>query len=107
MTIQINDVLPNGATVLAVANGVVLAKSGHKAEFITWRVHNDDPASTTLGHYHMAFMEDYPGQALQAALDDFNERAGLVQKPSKLDEMLDWMEDERTIGDLLREAEAV
>ncbi len=64
-TLNIGDTLPNGATLLAEHNGVVLAQV-KPSEWATWQ-HNGD-YGTYWGHYTCNIVE---------AMTDYAERAGI------------------------------
>ena len=55
------DILPNGATIISIQNGIVLA--GHRfsnttTEYVTW-FFNKDTSGTNNGHYTTDFSQAY------------------------------------------------
>ncbi|MCA1799782.1 MAG: hypothetical protein LC650_00625 [Actinobacteria bacterium] len=65
---QLGDKLPNGATFIAEAGTVVLAKFREPQPWVTWRIRPGEYQSTGAGHYHTDLRE---------ATQDFYERAGI------------------------------
>jgi hypothetical protein len=58
---EFGDTLPNGATVVdyraGLGEGVVLARVKGVQSWVTWRVRNNDPATTCAGHYFYSLAE--------------------------------------------------
>ena len=63
---KIGDVLHNGATVIEFTDKAILAKWVNEiTPYVTWRYFNDDPRSTSWGHYF---------SNLEDAVKDYEER---------------------------------